>query len=110
LFDLNEFEFVSGELLAENCEFLKDRFDEICGYVLSLRDHRHFLIRRTVITLIPQLAKFNVQRFSEQHLALVTDYLLNSVHSNKARGPSYLALGEMAMVRISFYDSSLISF
>jgi len=88
---------IFGELLAENCEYLKGRFDEICSYVLSLREHKHFIIRRTVIILIPQLAKFNVSRFSEQHLAVVTEYLLNAVNSKKERGPSFLALGEMVV-------------
>lgn len=91
------FDFI-GEVLADNCEYLNDKYEEVSKMIISMREHKSQLIRHTVIQLIPQLAKFNPQHFSDQNLATCTEHLLASLSNKKERGAVLLALGEMGLV------------
>jgi FKBP12-rapamycin complex-associated protein len=89
---------VFGEVLADNCEYLNDKYEEVSKMILSMREHKSQLIRHTVIQLIPQLAKFNPHHFADQNIATCTEHLLASLSNKKERGAVLLALGEMALV------------
>ncbi|KAF9582493.1 phosphatidylinositol kinase- protein kinase tor1, partial [Lunasporangiospora selenospora] len=94
------------ELLLHGGMFMSERFMETCDKVLRLRDHPDALVRRTVISLIPELAAYSPDDFVKHYLPIAMGHLLGQIHSEKERGSSkesdranaFLAIGRLALV------------
>ncbi|KAG2382314.1 hypothetical protein C9374_005516 [Naegleria lovaniensis] len=84
-----------GELLGFAGNVLKDEFDSICKTILDFQQHRDRMVRRTVIELIPVLAKFYGERFNEKYLHKSINLILEAIKNGFERQPSFLALGEL---------------
>jgi FKBP12-rapamycin complex-associated protein len=90
-FKLNSSDAIHGSLLAlrelfdSNSKFLDGRFVEICEIVLRYKEHREHLIRRTVMIMIPDLAKFEPDAFVESYFDHSMVYLLGQLKKEKER-------------------------
>jgi FKBP12-rapamycin complex-associated protein len=87
----------TGELLRNTGKFMTNEFDEICNTVLGYSDHREKMIRRAVIILIPELAKFNKTKFVENYLSRANTIILNYIKAGFDRNVAYIAIGELAI-------------
>ena len=70
---------------------MKDSFSETVDMVLRYKEHKDILIRRTVMSLIPTLAVYDTQTFSELFLHKVMSHLLSQL-----KRPAERSLGKMS--------------
>jgi FKBP12-rapamycin complex-associated protein len=59
---------------------MADFFQPICDATLKYRDSKEVVIRKAVITLIPNMATFDPDRFEEFYLKNCMSYILQSLH------------------------------
>ena len=89
---------VIGELLQHTgADFMVPRFKEVCGTVLKYKDSRDRLVKRTVSSLLPKLAKFCPDAFVRGYLDTCLDYLINAVSHSSERSTAYLSLGKLSL-------------
>ncbi|KAL6045690.1 Serine/threonine-protein kinase TOR, partial [Balamuthia mandrillaris] len=92
-----------GELLDNTGQqFINTRFKEVCDTILSYKDYKNDrnLVKRTVVMLLPRLAKFNPQEFVPAYLETCMTYLLGSLKKEKGEGDRaavFLAIGQIAL-------------
>ncbi|KAL9656580.1 hypothetical protein ABK040_012162 [Willaertia magna] len=86
-----------GELLLFAGNVLRDEFDMICNTVLGFQQHKDKLVRKSVIELVPKLAKFFGERFNEKYLHRSISLILESLKSNFERATCFLSLGELTL-------------
>lgn len=87
-----------GELLLNTGNFLQSKHKEVCETVLGYKDLKDKLIRRTVISFLPQLAAFNPQIFASNYLSTTVKHLLSKdCHKDEFRAISFLSIGELAL-------------
>ncbi|KAF9586443.1 phosphatidylinositol kinase- protein kinase tor1 [Lunasporangiospora selenospora] len=94
------------ELLLHAGMFMDSRYIETCETVFKYRDHRDGLVRRAVIALIPDLAKYNPTEFAQAYLHKSMVHILNQLRKDKERTPmkekdrsnAFLAIGNVAVV------------
>ena len=58
---------------------MKDSYSDTAEMILRHRNHRDQLIRKTVVTLIPVLAAYDSQQFSENFLHRAMGHLLEQL-------------------------------
>ncbi|KAG0044728.1 phosphatidylinositol kinase- protein kinase tor1 [Gryganskiella cystojenkinii] len=93
------------ELLLHAGMFMHERYVETCETVFKYRD-RDGLVRRTVISLIPDLAAYNPTDFANVYLHRSMVHILNqlrkekdrSLMKEKDRSNAFLAIGKVALV------------
>lgn len=88
---------ITGELLQHTGEFMVPRFREVCDTVLQYKDSRDKLVRRTVCSLLPRLAKFCPDAFVRGYLDTCLEYLIRAVSNSSERSTAYLSLGKLAL-------------
>lgn len=64
------------ELFLHSGDFMKLHFVDAAEAILSFREHKDALIRRTVIHLIPTMASYDTQSFTESVLHKAMSHLL----------------------------------
>jgi serine/threonine-protein kinase mTOR len=64
---------------------MKEDFLDSAEQILSFRQHRDGLVRRMVITLIPTLAVYDTQTFSEHYLHKAMGHLLTQLEKPNER-------------------------
>lgn len=77
-----------------------------CDTVFQYRDHRDGLVRRAVISLIPDLAAYNPAEFASAYLHRSMVHILNQLRKDKERSlmkekdrsNAFLAIGKVALV------------
>lgn len=84
------------ELLLHGGMFMKDAYVDTAETILRLRTHRDALVRKTVLTLIPTLALYDTQRFSEYFMHKAMGHLLEQLTKNTERSTAFMAIGEVA--------------
>lgn len=67
------------ELFLHANMFMKPHFTEVGDTILLYKDHKDSLIRKTVIILIPTLALYDTQSFSEKYLHKSMAHLLGQL-------------------------------
>lgn len=67
------------ELFLHANMFMKPHFQDVADVVLQFKEHKDVLIKRTVILLIPILASYDTQTFSEKHLHRSMAHLLSQL-------------------------------
>jgi FKBP12-rapamycin complex-associated protein len=88
---------VLRELITQTGNFLSNRFAEVCEIVFRYKDHKESLIRRTVISLIPDLAQFDANSFVLDHLNVAMSYLLANLKKEKLSALAFIAIGKVAL-------------
>lgn len=64
---------------------MKENFLDAAEQILSYKTHRDALVRKMVITLIPTLAVYDTQTFSEHHLHKAMAHLLTQLDKPNER-------------------------
>lgn len=87
-----------GELLRNTGEFMMVSYDEVCTTILKHRDHKDRHVKRSVIALIPSLARFHPEGFNEKYLDQSINYLISVIKEKSDHRPTaYIAIGELAL-------------
>ncbi|KAL2912121.1 phosphatidylinositol kinase-related protein kinase tor1 [Polyrhizophydium stewartii] len=86
-----------SSLLNQAPKFVDGRYTEVCEIVLRYREHRDHLLRQTIISIIPDLAKFDPEQFVGQYLASSITYLLAQIRRERERTAAFLAIGRVGM-------------
>jgi FKBP12-rapamycin complex-associated protein len=72
-------------------------FTALCRTVLAYKDHREKLVRRTVVGLVPKLARFERETFVAEVLPGGLKHLLKVMKGNaNERGAAFMAIGKLA--------------
>lgn len=71
--------------LTDNEQFMKESFVNTGEQILQFRSHRDTLVRKMVITLIPSLAAYDTQTFSEHFLHKSMGHLLSQLDKTNER-------------------------
>lgn len=86
------------ELLRHSGKFLDGKFRDLSDLIMRFKDHREGMIRRAVIALIPELARFDPIAFSETQLKSSMGYLLGQLKKEKDR-----SAGNILMILNYYY-------
>ncbi|GMM52375.1 phosphatidylinositol kinase-related protein kinase [Starmerella bacillaris] len=96
---------VFRELLSNAGRFMDGpRYKEALKIVLTYKDHKDALIRRTVVDVLPSFAQFSPQLFASNYLKDTMVYLQQQLQTAKPsdRALVFVALGRIALaVRVS---------
>ncbi|KAJ7577108.1 phosphatidylinositol 3-kinase [Mycena floridula] len=84
------------ELLLHAGMFMKENFVDTGDQILRFRVHRDSLVRRMVITMIPSLAAYDTQTFSEHFLHKSMAHLLSQLDKPPERTYAFIAIGHTA--------------
>uniref|UniRef100_A0AAQ4QZI1 Serine/threonine-protein kinase TOR n=1 Tax=Gasterosteus aculeatus aculeatus TaxID=481459 RepID=A0AAQ4QZI1_GASAC len=74
-------------------ELMEERFDQVCRWVLKYRTSKNPLIQLTILNLLPRLAAFQPNIFTDQYLSDTMGYLLACLKKEKERTAAFQALG-----------------
>ena len=89
----------AGELLRINVGILsEDKVADVYNLVVRQKDNKDSLIRRTVINLLPMLARFNPEQFCECYLTDSFNHLIMILRKGSERSSPYLALGAIVSI------------
>ncbi|KAF8064841.1 phosphatidylinositol 3-kinase [Lyophyllum atratum] len=95
-------EVVHGSLLTYRAllrhagMLLRATFIDTADQILRYKSHRDLLIRTTVIALIPELAVYDSQTFTEHFLHKAMAHLLTQLEKPKEGGYAFIAIGRTA--------------
>lgn len=76
---------------------MHEKYIDVCEIVLSYKDHKEGLIKRTVISLIPTLATYNPDIFVVSYLHKCMLHLLGQLRKNRDRTCPFIAIGRVAI-------------
>lgn len=88
---------VIRELLLHTGNFMNDYYKDITDIVIKNRDSKDSLIRRTVISLMSDLANFDHHTFVDNYLKNCMDYLLNQLKKDRDRSIAFISIGKIAI-------------
>ncbi|KDQ61375.1 hypothetical protein JAAARDRAFT_66505 [Jaapia argillacea MUCL 33604] len=84
------------ELLLHGGMFMKETFLDTADQILKFRTLRDALVKKMVITLIPTLAVYDTQTFSEHFLHKAMAHLLTQLDRPSERSFAFIAIGHVA--------------
>lgn len=84
------------ELLLHAGMFMRENYLDIAEQVLRFRSHKDPLIRKMVITMIPSLAAYDTQTFTEHFLHKAMAHLLTQLEKSQERNYAFIAIGHTA--------------
>ncbi|KAI9143717.1 armadillo-type protein [Paraphysoderma sedebokerense] len=89
---------VLKELLVHTGKFMDPKYRDLCETLLKLKDHKDGLIRRTVISVIPNLATYDPKEF-DVYLSRFMNHLIGMVRKEREKGGgmSFIAIGKIAL-------------
>ncbi|KAI1333519.1 FAT-domain-containing protein [Xylariaceae sp. FL0016] len=87
---------VLKELLEQGGMFMQDHYQEACDIVHRLKEHRDMTVRKTVVTLIPDLANYAPADFAHSWLHKFMLYLSGMLKRERERNDAFLAIGNIA--------------
>lgn len=90
---------------------MEGKYAEVCESILKYKDHRDGLIRRAVISLLPDLAAFDPDQFVSTYLGPVMSNYLVQLKKDKERPVTFIAVGKVAIAvhrHISPYLESIL--
>jgi FKBP12-rapamycin complex-associated protein len=67
------------------CQFMTDMYRDVCEIALRLKDSRDHLIRKTVVSILPTLARYDPSVFMEDYLHRCMNHLLSLLKKEKDR-------------------------
>ncbi|KAF8817420.1 phosphatidylinositol 3-kinase [Phlegmacium glaucopus] len=84
------------ELLLHAGMFMKENFLDTTDQILRFKTHRDLNIRKMVITMIPSLAAYDTQTFTEHFLHKAMAHLLTQFDKPNERNFAFIAIGHTA--------------
>ncbi|KAJ8079507.1 phosphatidylinositol kinase- protein kinase tor1 [Marasmius tenuissimus] len=84
------------ELLLHAGMFMRENFMDTAEQILRFKSHRDNLVRKMVITMIPSLAAYDTQTFSEHFLHKAMGHLLTQLEKPTERSFAFIAIGHTA--------------
>ncbi|KAH7926057.1 FAT-domain-containing protein [Leucogyrophana mollusca] len=84
------------ELLLHSDVFMREVLLDTAEQILRFKSHRDGLVRKMVITLIPTLAAYDTQTFSEHYLHKSMGHLLTQLEKPNERSFAFIAIGHTA--------------
>lgn len=88
-------------MIEDKSEFMVPRFDNVCQICKSqFKDQKNTMIRKTVIQIFPNLARFNKEKFA-LFFPEISGYLISGLKKDKE--VSLLAIGQIATVPSLLY-------
>ncbi|OAA40923.1 TOR kinase [Metarhizium rileyi] len=87
---------VLKELLEQGGMYMQEHYQEACEIVFKHKDHRDPTTRRTVVSLIPDLASYSPADFAHTWLHRFMVYLSGMLKRDKERNDAFLAIGNIA--------------
>ncbi|KAF8892145.1 phosphatidylinositol 3-kinase [Infundibulicybe gibba] len=84
------------ELLLHAGMFMRETFLDTADQILRFRAHRDLLVRKMVITMIPSLAAYDTQTFTEHFLHKAMAHLLAQLEKPNERSFAFIAIGHTA--------------
>ena len=69
-------------MLEKSGDFLKERFNGLGQTVLVYKEHRDKIVKRSVIEVLPRLAKFSPEKFIFNYFEPTMQYLLNLIRKD----------------------------
>ena len=66
--------------VSTDVQVMDEFFQPICEATLKYRESREVVIRKAVITLLPNMATFDPDRFEDLYLKNAMSYILQSLH------------------------------
>lgn len=97
---------VYRELLRHAGMFMQPRYTDTCDTVLRYKDSKEPMVRRTVICILPDLAKYNPIEFTKRYLVDSMSHLIGQLKKERERSLVFESIGKIAKsVRsnMSFY-------
>lgn len=87
---------VAKELLKHTGAFMIPRFKELCGAIVSMKDHKSIMVKVAIIKLIPDLASFCPDAFQRIYLDESVAILVQAARtSGEVRRCALLAIGQL---------------
>ncbi|KAF8074724.1 phosphatidylinositol 3-kinase [Lyophyllum atratum] len=84
------------ELLLHAGMFMRETFLDTADQILRFKSHRDLLVRKMVITMIPSLAAYDTQTFTEHFLHKAMAHLLTQLEKPNERAFAFIAIGHTA--------------
>ncbi|KAK7056413.1 phosphatidylinositol kinase-related protein kinase tor1 [Paramarasmius palmivorus] len=84
------------ELLLHAGMFMKENFMDTAEQILRFKSHKDTLVRKMVITMIPSLAAYDTQTFTEHFLHKAMGHLLTQLEKPTERSFAFIAIGHTA--------------
>ncbi|PFH51827.1 hypothetical protein AMATHDRAFT_58344 [Amanita thiersii Skay4041] len=84
------------ELLLHAGMFMRESFLDTAEKILIFKSHRDTLVRKMVITMIPSLAAYDTQSFTEHFLHKAMGHLLTQLERPHERSYAFIAIGHTA--------------
>lgn len=88
---------VYRELLRNAGMFMQPYYTDACDTVLRYRDHKDILIRRSVISILPDLSKYNPKEYTKQYLVDSMAFLIGLLKRDKEKGLVFYSIGNIAV-------------
>lgn len=87
---------VAKELLKHTGSFMIPRFKELCGAIISMKDHKSLIVKVAIIDLIPDLASFCPDAFQRIYLDESVDILVQAARTaGEPKRCALLAVGQL---------------
>lgn len=83
---------------ANAAKYTEGRYQDFCEIVLRYKEHRDMLIRKTVMLMIPDLAKLDVSEFMASFFNSCMIYLLGQLKKDKERPTAFTAIGKVSLI------------
>lgn len=99
------------ELLRTAGMFMQQYYEEVCETILHYKDHKDLLVRRTIISLLPDLAQYSPIEFTKKYLSDSMIHLIAQFKKERERALIFLSIGHIALsVRsnITFYLDAIL--
>ncbi|KAG6006536.1 hypothetical protein E4U21_006990 [Claviceps maximensis] len=87
---------VLRELLEHGGMYMQEYYQDACEIVYKHKDHRDTTTRKTVISIIPDLATYSPADFAQSWLHKFMVYLSGMLKRDKERNDAFLATGKIA--------------
>ncbi|KAL9713509.1 phosphatidylinositol kinase- protein kinase tor1 [Leucoagaricus gongylophorus] len=84
------------ELLLHAGMFMREKYLDIADQVFRFKSHKDPLIRKMVITMVPSLAAYDTQAFTEHFLHKAMGHLLTQLEKTQERNYAFIAIGHTA--------------
>lgn len=85
------------ELLRTAGMFMQSYYSEVCETVLRYKDHKDLLVRRTVISIIPDLSQYSPIEFTKKYLSDSMSHLVSQFKKERERALVFLSIGKIAL-------------
>lgn len=85
------------ELLGNAGMFMQPRYSEVCELVLRYKDFKDVLVRRTVIAIIPDLAKYNPIDFTKKYLSDSMSHLILQFRKDREKASVFVSIGKISL-------------